>query len=149
MDNGKTVNWRDTTRPSSSLLHGILYYMALRNAFTLLPRGHRILILLLSTLLGGLLLWPLEDAQALRVAAGPDTISTPGPGQDEGQSAPEARDVLAASESPSLQEQTHEVRRGDNLSTLFRRAGLSHGTLYEVTRAGAESENLLTLHPGV
>ena len=51
--------------------------MAFWNLFTILPRGHRILILLLSSLLGGLLLWPAEDAQALRVTGEPDIDSRP------------------------------------------------------------------------
>lgn len=122
--------------------------MAFWNAFTILPRGHRILILLLSSLLGGLLLWPLEDAQALRGNGEPDIASLPAAAQGGTGASLASDDSLTADAQPSLQERTHRVRRGDSLSSLFQRAGFSHGTLYEVTRAGGESENLLKLRPG-
>lgn len=71
----------------------------------------------------------------------------------EAETLPEATRVVA--ELPQIVEasttdrwETYEVRRGDSMSTLFQRAGLTPQELYHVMHVGAEVEALKKIQPG-
>ena len=113
------------------------------------PRSkHR--LLLAGFVLGGLVIGSLllsgEDSSAVAVAeldATPPTEATTTP-QAEAEATPIAEPVAPA--GPAWNAQT--VRKGDNLSLVFKRAGFNDRDVYRFVNKAPEGESLGRLYPG-
>jgi murein DD-endopeptidase MepM/ murein hydrolase activator NlpD len=120
-----------------------------------LPKKHKLLIISLLSLMLIVALWPSEkataskdhDKKALEVGKRyelPVKISE----------TPEHITELNAASEPLEPQKTeysfidHEVKSGDSLAIIFKRAGFSAQTLHQLVNTNAETRKLTNIHPG-
>lgn len=120
--------------------------MPVINRLKSLPRGHKIALGLLSAAMVALLMMPTEPAVASRVRAdlaiSPEFQSARQPIEMDVQDLPVVDDHLPA------RELMVKVSRGDTLSSIFARQGLSSALLHNISQLGTHAESLRKLHPG-
>lgn len=106
------------------------------------PRTHLVLACALGISLSGLLaLFPSKEVTAKRHEI-PLTLSLPAP-------APIAETVVAApATAPARDWLTLTVKAGDNLSLLFKRAGLSQSDVLDFINSGEKAKDLTRIFPG-
>lgn len=121
-----------------------------------LPRQHKYAIMILALLVLMLMVLPSERANAYK----DESIQDVSLKQDEqrlqvGKIYPVEVDLSEVeaqkqSSEPALELswQTIEVKNGDNLAILFKRAGFSAQTLHKVTSVGKQTQLLKKIHPG-
>lgn len=131
-----------------------LIHVIKRNANHLLPHRHQAVLALLLPLLLMALMWPhspLEPPPSQAKSDASQTNSppeTPAPPSHHGPTDLMALiaslDDAAASDEPLML----EVGPGDNLSTLFTKAGLGANQVYALTSTAPEAQQLAALFPG-
>lgn len=97
----------------------------------------------------GALIWPGPEAEATRHH--PDPLDLPIDNLTLPLALPESRfspEVLPLEEPAPVQWQTVKVTRGDTLSAIFERLGLSPGELHTLLQAGPDTKRLTRLLPG-
>ncbi len=117
--------------------------MPVINSLKSLPRGHKIALALLSTAMVLLIMMPTEPAVASRVQ--PDAP----PVQDERQPLRlKVEDRPAVDDHLPARELVVKVSRGDTLSSIFARQGLSSTLLHDISQLGGHAKSLRKIHPG-
>jgi len=67
---------------------------------------------------------------------------------DDNEKLTELNSQQAAAKLPEYELIDHEVRNGDNLALIFKRAGFSAQTLHKLVNTNAETRKLTKIHPG-
>ncbi|MEL7308534.1 MAG: peptidoglycan DD-metalloendopeptidase family protein, partial [Pseudomonadota bacterium] len=67
---------------------------------------------------------------------------------DDNEKLTELNSEQAAAKLPEYELVDHEVRNGDNLALIFKRAGFSAQTLHKLVNTNAETRKLTKIHPG-
>jgi len=67
---------------------------------------------------------------------------------DDNEKLTELNSEQAAAKLPEYELIDHEVRNGDNLALIFKRAGFSAQTLHKLVNTNAETRKLTKIHPG-
>jgi murein DD-endopeptidase MepM/ murein hydrolase activator NlpD len=120
---------------------------------SLIPRRHLLAVLLLLAAL--VLVIALVPDEAVKERQ--NLVTTPLPIQDvlpeitaniEAIAEPEVIATLEPQEPVGPQWQEYQIQSGDNLSILFRRAGLNDKDIYELTNKAPEAKNLRRIQPG-
>ena len=117
-----------------------------------LPKKHKLLILGLVSAIVGLALLPSEKATASKDnSANALEIGKRYELQvkvDDNEKLTELNSEQAAAKLPEYELIDHEVRNGDNLALIFKRAGFSAQTLHKLVNTNAETRKLTKIHPG-
>lgn len=117
-----------------------------------LPKKHKLLILGLVSAIAGLALLPSEKATASKDnSANALEIGKRYELQvkvDDNEKLTELNSEQAAAKLPEYELVDHEVRNGDNLALIFKRAGFSAQTLHKLVNTNAETRKLTKIHPG-
>jgi len=117
-----------------------------------LPKKHKLLILGLVSAIVGLALLPSEKATASKDnSANALEIGKRYELQvkvDDNEKLTELNSQQAAAKLPEYELIDHEVRNGDNLALIFKRAGFSAQTLHKLVNTNAETRKLTKIHPG-
>ncbi|WP_288344519.1 peptidoglycan DD-metalloendopeptidase family protein [Pseudoalteromonas sp.] len=117
-----------------------------------LPKKHKLLILGLVSAIVGLALLPSEKATASKDnSANALEIGKRYELQvkvDDNEKLTELNSEQAAAKLPEYELVDHEVRNGDNLALIFKRAGFSAQTLHKLVNTNAETRKLTKIHPG-
>ncbi|WP_199524431.1 peptidoglycan DD-metalloendopeptidase family protein [Pseudoalteromonas sp. bablab_jr011] len=117
-----------------------------------LPKKHKLLILGLVSAIAGLALLPSEKATASKDnSANALEIGKRYELQvkvDDNEKLTELNSEQAAAKLPEYDLIDHEVRNGDNLALIFKRAGFSAQTLHKLINTNAETRKLTKIHPG-
>ena len=117
-----------------------------------LPKKHKLLILGLVSAIVGLALLPSEKATASKDnSANALEIGKRYELQvkvDDNEKLTELNSEQAAAKLPEYELIDHEVRNGDNLALIFKRAGFSAQTLHKLVNTNAETRKLSKIHPG-
>lgn len=117
-----------------------------------LPKKHKLLILGLVSAIVGLALLPSEKATASKDnSANALEIGKRYELQvkvDDNEKLTELNSQQAAAQLPEYELIDHEVRNGDNLALIFKRAGFSAQTLHKLVNTNAETRKLTKIHPG-
>ncbi len=117
-----------------------------------LPKKHKLLILGLVSAIVGLALLPSEKATASKDnSANALEIGKRYELQvkvDDNEKLTELNSQQAAAKLPEYELIDHEVRNGDNLALIFKRAGFSAQTLHKLINTNAETRKLTKIHPG-
>ena len=117
-----------------------------------LPKKHKLLILGLVSAIVGLSLLPSEKATASKDnSANALEIGKRYELQvkvDDNEKLTELNSEQAAAKLPEYELIDHEVRNGDNLALIFKRAGFSAQTLHKLVNTNAETRKLTKIHPG-
>lgn len=124
----------------------------------LFPRVHVIAVgVCVLIMASGLVLLPSEEVAATRATMTlplPTPEYTPAPLEvslttpSTTATQPEAPSALETLDEPETNWIVHTVKKGDSLSTVFNRAGLSAQTLYSVTNATRDNKALSRIYPG-
>jgi len=117
-----------------------------------LPKKHKLLILGLVSAIVGLALLPSEkataskdnSAKALEIGKRYELQVK----VDDNEKLTELNSQQAAAKLPEYELIDHEVRNGDNLALIFKRAGFSAQTLHKLVNTNAETRKLTKIHPG-
>ena len=117
-----------------------------------LPKKHKLLILGLVSAIVGLALLPSEkataskdnSAKALEIGKRYELQVK----VDDNEKLTELNSEQAAAKLPEYELVDHEVRNGDNLALIFKRAGFSAQTLHKLVNTNAETRKLTKIHPG-
>ena len=117
-----------------------------------LPKKHKLLILGLVSAIVGLALLPSEkataskdnSAKALEIGKRYELQVK----VDDNEKLTELNSEQAAAKLPEYELIDHEVRNGDNLALIFKRAGFSAQTLHKLVNTNAETRKLTKIHPG-
>lgn len=121
---------------------------ALRQHF---PRTHALAAGAASCALVLAMLVPTPQVEAKRLPL-PVNLSTPEDpvviAADSAVVAPEADPAVIAQEPAAIEEKDLEVRNGDTLSDLFKRAGVDAAEMYKLLHSGDEARGLARLTPG-
>lgn len=114
------------------------------NMLKQLPRPHRLGLIAASAFVGLLILLPSDQVEASRHTESLEL--------ETGVRYPLSLQVMSQQvEEQEFEEnvwQTFEVKRGDTLAKIFKRAGLSPQDTYAVSHAGEQAKTLVTLLPG-
>ncbi len=117
-----------------------------------LPKKHKLLILGLVSAIIGLALLPSEKATASKDnSANALEIGKRYELQvkvDDNEKLTELNSEQAAAKLPEYDLVDHQVRNGDNLALIFKRAGFSAQTLHKLINTNAETRKLTKIHPG-
>ncbi|GAA61511.1 hypothetical protein P20652_3391 [Pseudoalteromonas sp. BSi20652] len=117
-----------------------------------LPKKHRWLILGLVSAIAGLAFLPSEKATASKDnSANPLEIGKRYELQvkvDDNEKLTELNSEQAAEKLPEYDLVDHQVKNGDNLAIIFKRAGFSAQTLHKLINTNAETRKLTKIHPG-
>ncbi|MEC4090859.1 peptidoglycan DD-metalloendopeptidase family protein [Pseudoalteromonas rubra] len=124
-----------------------------------LPKKHKLLILGLLSAMVAIALIPSEKATASRdhdkdaLEVGkryelPLNVEEPQPQLTELSEAPDIIEQPLAPEAPQYDFVDHQVRNGDSLAVIFKRAGFSAQTLHRLVNTNAETRKLTKIHPG-
>ena len=117
-----------------------------------LPKKHKLLILGLVSAIVGLALLPSEKATASKDnSANALEIGKRYELQvkvDDNEKLTELNSEQAAAKLPEYDLVDHQVRNGDNLALIFKRAGFSAQTLHKLINTNAETRKLTKIHPG-
>lgn len=109
-----------------------------------LPRPHRLGLIAASAFVGLLILLPSDQVEASRHTESLEL--------ETGVRYPLSLQVMSQQvEEQEFEEnvwQTFDVKRGDTLAKIFKRAGLSPQDTYAVSHAGEQAKTLVTLLPG-
>ncbi|KUJ82732.1 peptidase M23 [Microbulbifer flavimaris] len=121
---------------------------ALRQHF---PRTHALAAGAASFALVLAMLVPTPQVEAKRLPL-PVNLSTPEDpvviAADSALVAPEAGPAVIAQETATIEQKDLEVRNGDTLSDLFKRAGVDAAEMYKLLHSGDEARGLARLTPG-
>ena len=117
-----------------------------------LPKKHKLLILGLVSAIVGLALLPSEkataskdnSAKALEIGKRYELQVK----VDDNEKLTELNSQQAAAKLPEYELIDHEVRNGDNLALIFKRAGFSAQTIHKLVNTNAETRKLTKIHPG-
>lgn len=117
-----------------------------------LPKKHKLLILGLVSAIIGLALLPSEkataskdnSAKALEIGKRYELQVK----VDDNEKLTELNSEQAAAKLPEYDLVDHQVRNGDNLALIFKRAGFSAQTLHKLINTNAETRKLTKIHPG-
>ncbi|CAH9056360.1 Murein DD-endopeptidase MepM [Pseudoalteromonas holothuriae] len=120
-----------------------------------LPKKHKLLIMSLISLMLIVALWPSEkatasrdnDKKALEVGK---RYELPVKVSEETEHLTELNAVDTATDTQKVEYNfiDHEVKSGDNLAIIFKRAGFSAQTLHQLVNTNAETRKLTKIHPG-
>jgi len=117
-----------------------------------LPTPHRVLIATLATILSVTLLLPSEKAEASKDSEKSSlevgkrySLAVP----VVTDSLPQTAETTIPTEDNSLEWISVEVKKGDNLGSVFKRAKIDAQTMQAVLDAGKDAKNLTRLFPGV
>jgi murein DD-endopeptidase MepM/ murein hydrolase activator NlpD len=117
-----------------------------------LPTPHRVLIATLATILSVTLLLPSEKAEASKDSEKSSlevgkrySLAVP----VVTDSLPQTAEATIPTEDNSLEWISVEVKKGDILGTVFKRAKLDAQTMQDVLNSGKDAKNLTRLFPGV
>ncbi|WP_031567616.1 peptidoglycan DD-metalloendopeptidase family protein [Rheinheimera texasensis] len=120
--------------------------------FSSLPTPHRVLIATLATILSVTLLLPSEKAEASKDSEKSSlevgkrySLAVP----VVTDSLPQTAETTIPTEDNSLEWISVEVKKGDNLGSVFKRAKIDAQTMQAVLDAGKDAKNLTRLFPGV
>ncbi|WP_405602155.1 MULTISPECIES: peptidoglycan DD-metalloendopeptidase family protein [unclassified Pseudoalteromonas] len=117
-----------------------------------LPKKHKLLILGLVSAIIGLTFLPSEkataskdnSANALEIGKRYELLVK----VDSKEKLTELNSEHAAEKLPEYNLVDHQVKNGDNLAIIFKRAGFSAQTLYKLVNTNAETRKLTKIHPG-
>ena len=117
-----------------------------------LPKKHKLLILGLVSAITALTFLPSEkataskdnSANALEIGKRYDLQVK----VDNNEKLTELNSEQAAEKLPEYDLVDHQVKNGDNLAIIFKRAGFSAQTLYKLINTNAETRKLTKIHPG-
>ncbi len=117
-----------------------------------LPKKHKLLIVGFLVTIVTLMLIPTERATASR----DNDVKPLEVGKryelqvklDEDEKITELNSADEALTLPTYEHTDHEVRNGDNLAIIFKRAGFSAQTLYKLVNTNEETKKLTKIHPG-
>ena len=117
-----------------------------------LPKKHKLLILGLVSAIIGLALLPSEKATASKDNSA-DALEIGKRYElqvkvDDNEKLTELNSEQAAAKLPEYDLVDHQVRNGDNLALIFKRAGFSAQTLHKLINTNAETRKLTKIHPG-
>lgn len=117
-----------------------------------LPKKHKLLILGLVSAIVGLAFLPSEKATASKDnSANALEIGKRYELQvkvDDNEKLTELNSQEAAEKLPEYDLVDHQVKNGDNLAIIFKRAGFSAQTLHKLINTNAETRKLTKIHPG-
>ncbi len=124
-----------------------------------LPRQHKIILSSILALFTILMLIPAEKANASKNPALKNINQTANPDENRlevGKTYPLELDLSDHSDQEWQQDNSHKqlkwqeitVKNGDNLAKIFKRAGFSAKTLYDITSLGKSTKILKKIHPG-
>jgi len=117
-----------------------------------LPKKHKLLILALVSAITALTFLPSEKATASKDnSANALEIGKRYNLQvkvDNNEKLTELNSEQAAEKLPEYDLVDHQVKNGDNLAIIFKRAGFSAQTLYKLINTNAETRKLTKIHPG-
>ncbi|MBH0058520.1 peptidoglycan DD-metalloendopeptidase family protein [Pseudoalteromonas sp. SWXJZ94C] len=117
-----------------------------------LPKKHKLLILGLVSAITALTFLPSEKATASK----DNSVNALEIGKrydlqvkvDNNEKLTELNSEQAAEKLPEYDLVDHQVKNGDNLAIIFKRAGFSAQTLYKLVNTNAETRKLTKIHPG-
>ncbi|WP_372761725.1 peptidoglycan DD-metalloendopeptidase family protein [Pseudoalteromonas sp.] len=117
-----------------------------------LPKKHKLLILGLVSAIAGLAFLPSEKATASK----DNSVNTLEIGKryelqvkvDDNEKLTALNSDTAAAKLPEYDFVDHQVKNGDNLAIIFKRAGFSAQTLHKLINTNAETRKLTKIHPG-
>ncbi|MGO2182277.1 MAG: peptidoglycan DD-metalloendopeptidase family protein [Pseudoalteromonas nigrifaciens] len=117
-----------------------------------LPKKHKLLILGLVSAIAGLAFLPSEKATASK----DNSENTLEIGKryelqvkvDDNEKLTALNSEQAADKLPEYDFVDHQVKNGDNLAIIFKRAGFSAQTLHKLINTNAETRKLTKIHPG-
>ncbi|WP_404340841.1 peptidoglycan DD-metalloendopeptidase family protein [Pseudoalteromonas mariniglutinosa] len=117
-----------------------------------LPKKHKLLILGLVSAIVGLALLPSEKATASK-DNNADALEIGKRYElqvkvDNNEKLTELNSESAAAKLPEYELIDHEVKNGDNLALIFKRAGFSAQTVHKLVNTNAETRKLTKIHPG-
>lgn len=120
-----------------------------------LPKKHKLLIVGLLVAIFALMLFPTERATASKDnEAKPLEVGKRYELQVKLDSEEEITELNAVSTEkeqeiiPKFEFEDHEVRNGDSLALIFKRAGISAKTLHKLVNTNEETKKLTKIHPG-
>jgi murein DD-endopeptidase MepM/ murein hydrolase activator NlpD len=117
-----------------------------------LPKKHKLLILGLVSAIVGLTFLPSEKATASKdTSANTLEIGKRYELQvkvDDNENLTELNSEQTAEKLPEYDLVDYQVKNGDNLAIIFKRAGFSAQTLYKLVNTNAETRKLTKIHPG-
>lgn len=117
-----------------------------------LPKKHKLLILGLVSAIVGLAFLPSEKATASKDnSANALEIGKRYELQvkvEDNEKLTELNSPEAAEKLPEYDLVDHQVKNGDNLAIIFKRAGFSAQTLHKLINTNAETRKLTKIHPG-
>ncbi|KPV89967.1 Murein DD-endopeptidase MepM [Pseudoalteromonas sp. P1-30] len=117
-----------------------------------LPKKHKLLILGLVSAIVGLAFLPSEKATASKDnSANALEIGKRYELQvkvEDNEKLTELNSLEAAEKLPEYDLVDHQVKNGDNLAIIFKRAGFSAQTLHKLINTNAETRKLTKIHPG-
>ncbi len=105
------------------------------------PNGHIVLVFVLSVLLVGFTALPSEKAAAKRI----ETIALPIAAETP---PPSSQPDETSSEVAHTTQKVVKVKPGDNLSRIFKRAGLNDRHMMGLLNSNKETKRLASLYPG-
>ncbi len=120
--------------------------MSVINRLKSLPRGHKIALGLLSAAMVVLIMMPTEPA-----VASSNRADLPLPPVLQGTRQPlemDVKDLPMVDNHLPVRELVVKVSRGDTLSSIFARQGLSSALLHDISQLGTHAESLQKIHPG-
>jgi murein DD-endopeptidase MepM/ murein hydrolase activator NlpD len=117
-----------------------------------LPKKHKLLILCLVSAIAALTFLPSEkataskdnNANALEIGKRYELQVK----VDDNEKLTELNSEQAAEKLPEYDLVDHQVKTGDNLAIIFKRAGFSAQTLHKLINTNAETRKLTKIHPG-
>ena len=117
-----------------------------------LPKKHKLLILCLVSAIAGLAFLPSEKATASKDHD--ENVLEAGKRYelqvkvDNNEKLTELNSEPAEETLPEYDLVDYQVKNGDNLAIIFKRAGFSAQTLYKLVNTNAETRKLTKIHPG-
>ncbi|MFP2770932.1 peptidoglycan DD-metalloendopeptidase family protein [Oceanisphaera sp. KMM 10153] len=120
--------------------------MPVINRLKSLPRGHKIALGLLNAAMVVLIMMPTEPAVASRDRSALPLSEVL---QDARQPLElDVEDLPVIDDHLPVRELVVKISRGDTLSSIFARQGLSSALLHDISQLGSHAESLKKIHPG-